>query len=150
MIGVRLLMKWLIICTSFMILLMESSRTDLSFVKSVQDGFQNNSQESMSGTVWQPAKVCHAAVETNVTISQMQCFWGTRCWIFHNVWEGKLLSMEWKHARSPVKRKFNLSLAWKMMLTHFWNAEWLVLGHCEDGCATLNSIHYSKILWERV
>jgi hypothetical protein len=150
MIGIWLLMKWLIICTLFMILLMELSRADLGFIKSVQDAFQNNSQKSMSATVWQPAKVCHTAVETKVTIIQMHCFWGTRCWIFHNVWEGELLSVEWKHPRSLVKRKFKFSLAWKVMLTHFWDAEWPVLEHCEDGCATLISIHYSKMLWERM
>jgi hypothetical protein len=33
-------MKWCIICESGMVLLMELSKTDLDFIKSVHDGFQ--------------------------------------------------------------------------------------------------------------
>jgi hypothetical protein len=36
---------------SVMVLLMESSKTDLGFIKFVQDGFQNKSHESTSANV---------------------------------------------------------------------------------------------------
>jgi hypothetical protein len=49
-------MKWRIICLSAMVLLTESSKIDLAFIKFVQDGFQNKSQQSTSVIVYQSAK----------------------------------------------------------------------------------------------
>ena len=51
----RLLTKWHNIWTSVMVLHIKST-TELALIKFLQDGFQNNSQESTSTTMWQSAR----------------------------------------------------------------------------------------------
>jgi hypothetical protein len=49
-------MKWSVICASVMVLRIESSKTQLGFIKSVHSGFQNDSQDCKSASGWQSAK----------------------------------------------------------------------------------------------
>jgi hypothetical protein len=61
-------MKLCIVCRSVIVLLTESSKTDLSLVKFVHDGFQNNSHESTSVTVWQSAKAYWTTIVARVAL----------------------------------------------------------------------------------
>jgi hypothetical protein len=61
-------MKWHIICASGMVLVMESSKSSLDFIKFVQDGFQNNLQESRSTAVSQSARAYGTATVTEVLL----------------------------------------------------------------------------------
>jgi hypothetical protein len=65
-------MKWCIVWASVMVLLMESFKTVVDFITFVQDGFQNNSQESTSTNIRQSAKAYWIAV----MLFEMHCHWG--------------------------------------------------------------------------
>lgn len=98
-------MKWCLICAS----VVESSKIDLGFTMFVQNGFQNNSQERTSTTIWQSVKACWSAGVTKVMLF---FFWdafslgmGHGSTIMTQK-ANKHQSMEWKHITSPVRKKF--------------------------------------------
>ena len=65
----RLLMKWQIVCKLVMVRPMKSSTVDLAFIKSVQDGYQNNSQCCLNKRAWTFANKIWIAMIKKVTPS---------------------------------------------------------------------------------
>jgi hypothetical protein len=54
---------------------MESSEIDLGFIKFVQDGLQNNSQENTSATVWQSTRSIGPLSSEDNTSFEMNSHW---------------------------------------------------------------------------
>jgi hypothetical protein len=130
--------------SSAMVLYIESSTTDLGFIKLVQDGFQNNSQESTSTIIWQSAKIYWTTIAT-----KMMPFWDAlslgmrrRCTIMFQkansrVWNGNIL-----HHQSKSSSKLNH--VWEAMLTLFWDTQGPTLEHYQKRGMTVNSEHYAS------
>lgn len=72
---------------------------------------------------------------------------GDETWVHHYEPESKRQNIEWKHPRSPVKKKFKTQLsAGKVMLTVFWDTKGPILeDFLEQGC-TINSAR-TVICW---
>jgi hypothetical protein len=73
----------------------DSFKTGLSFIKFVQDGFQNNSQKSRPRPFWQFAKACWTAVITKMTLFRLTVI-GDETWLHHYAPGSKSWSMEWE------------------------------------------------------
>lgn len=72
---------------------------------------------------------------------------GDETWVHHFEPESKRQSMEWKHPRSPVRKKFKSQpSAGKLMLTIFWDSKGPLLEHYLEKGSTVTSARYSEML----
>jgi len=72
---------------------------------------------------------------------------GDETWIHHYEPESKRQSMQWKHASSPVAKKFKMQLsAGKLMLTVFWDSQGPILETYQECGTTVTSATYCDIL----
>jgi len=76
---------------------------------------------------------------------------GDETWIHFYKPETKRQSMEQKHPHLPSKRKFRMhATAGDLTLTVFWDSQGLVLEHCREKGATVNSSVYSEVLCDKL
>ena len=81
----------------------------------------------------------HAELENVIT--------GDETWVHHVTPETKRDSMTWKHAGSPVARKFKVqNSARKMMATVFWDSKGVLLVHFTPHGETVNAANYCETL----
>lgn len=72
-------------------------------------------------------------------------------WIHHYEPESKKQSMEWRHASSPVKKKFRTQpSAGKVMMTIFWDSMGPVFVDFLEDQSTINSTYYCDMLINKV
>lgn len=72
---------------------------------------------------------------------------GDESWAYHYTPETKQASMEWKHAGSPVKKKFKVcQSARKVLLTVFWDMHGVLLVDFAEHGTTVNAAAYIKTL----
>jgi len=56
-----------------------------------------------------------------------------------------------KHPHSPTKKKFKMHpTAGRLMLTVFWDLQWLLLEHYQERGSTVNSAHYSEMQCDEI
>lgn len=72
---------------------------------------------------------------------------GDESWAYHYTPETKQASMEWKHAGSPVKKKFKVTQsARKVLVTVFWDMHGVLLVDFAEHGTTVNAAAYIKTL----
>jgi len=69
--------------------------------------------------------------------------------MYHCEPESKCQRMEWKPVTWPIKGKFRTQpSAGKVMLKLLIDSHVPTLEHCQDKDTTVNSVNYSRILWD--
>jgi histone-lysine N-methyltransferase SETMAR len=72
---------------------------------------------------------------------------GDETWVYHFTSESKQQSLEWRHSRSPKKRKFKVTQsARKIMATFFWDRKGVLLIEFMPTGTTINAASYCEIL----
>jgi hypothetical protein len=112
----------------------------------VQDGFQNNSQESTSATVWQSAKAYCTPTVIKVTLSGTHCHWRKEV---DPPLRSRKKTPEWKwnirNSQSKTSSKFNYrrrKWCWQSFERTETNS-----GTLSREGTTVSSVHHSKMLW---
>jgi len=68
---------------------------------------------------------------------------GNETWVYHFTSESKQQSLEWRHSRSPKKRKFKVTQsARKIMATVFWDRKGVLLIEFMQTGTTINATSY--------
>ena len=134
-----LLMKWHIFCKLAMVRSTNWCTTNLGFIKSVQDGSQNNSQGCINKCAWTLFKnLDHYGNEWDILNRIITC---DRTWVHHYEPESKWQSMEWKHPQLPFKKKFKTQPS-----AVFRDSQGPVLEHYQERGTTITSAWYSEML----
>jgi len=72
---------------------------------------------------------------------------GEETWIHHDDPETKQQGMQWKHASSPIPRKFKVqAVAAKIMCTVFWDAEDVLLIGYMPHKVNVKGVYYADLL----
>lgn len=72
---------------------------------------------------------------------------GDETWVYHFTPESKQQSLEWRHSRSPKKRKFKVTQSdRKIMATVFWDRKGVLLIEFMPTGTTINAASYCEIL----
>ncbi|GBN77026.1 hypothetical protein AVEN_202702-1 [Araneus ventricosus] len=72
---------------------------------------------------------------------------GDETWVCLVTPQSKQQSMEWKHSRSPTKKKFKTTLsAHKIMCTVFWDRQGILLVDFLPRGETINAVRYCETL----
>ncbi|GBN26496.1 hypothetical protein AVEN_39784-1 [Araneus ventricosus] len=68
-------------------------------------------------------------------------------WVCHGTPESKQRSMEWRHSRSPTKKKIQNNIAaHKIMCTVFWDRHGILLVEFLPRDETINAVRYCETL----
>ena len=115
----------------------------LGFIKSVQDGSQNNSQRCIKKCAWTSAK--------NIWIFWDRIITGDETWVHHYESESKRQSMEWKHPQSSWKKKVqNPTIRRKTDAYNILGLTRPSSGTVSGGGTPRNSALYSEMFTDRL
>ena len=142
-----LLMKWHMFYKLSMVRPTNWCTTNLSFIKSVQDGSQHNSQRCINKRAWTSAKNIWIALETNENHLRQNHHWwrnmGTLLrggeWTAEHGMDTSTIVLQEK-VKNPTIRRNDV----------FWDSQGPVLEHYQEKGITMNSARYSEMHTDRL